>query len=204
MESIVANLQMLVYFLLFIFVLMFIMRWRNNKRCKDNIICRFVSDEGSGYKKFMPVVDGILHIMPTKKRAGAQYAVGSLSTHNVNYPEEVPSVLSFIQANAQECWFDERTAEPISNRSPMLLLTPNALYNINTERFTEQASGKSQLEQYEIANQAKAFGNLPSQKSGMSIKTILIVVGVLGAVIAGLYLWSHFSNKNSAPPLELS
>jgi hypothetical protein len=194
-DSIVANLQMFVYFLLFIAIVMFFMRWNNNKKCKDNILCRFVSDEGTGYKKFMPVIDGVLHIMPTKKRAGAEYAVGNLATHNVNFPEGVPTVMSFIQANAKECWFDERTAEPLSNRSPMLLLTPSAIYNIVTERFTEQASGKSQLEQLEIANQSKSLGGSPAKSGGMSIKTILIIVGVLGMIVAGIYLFMYFSNK---------
>jgi hypothetical protein len=202
-DGIVSQLQIFVYFVLVFAILIFIMRWSNGKKCKGNILCRFVSDEGNGYKKFMPVINGILHIMPAKNRAGAEYAVSSLTTHNVDYPETAVFPFSLAQVSMKECWFDERTAEPLSNRSPMLLLTPNSLYNINTERFTEQASGKSQLEQYEIANQAKALGNMPQRKSGINLKVILIVVGLLGLGIAGILLYMHFAGNTTQPALEL-
>ena len=202
MSSLVSNLQMFAYVILAFVVLLFFMRWQNEKKCKDGILCRFVSDEGNGYKKFMPVINGILHIVPDKKRAGAEYAVSSLTTHNVNYPETAVFPFNFAQVSVKECWFDERTAEPLSNRSPMLLVTPNALYNMNTERFTEQASGKSQLEQYEIAAQSKMLGNVQPHKSGVNMKVILIMVGIFGLAIAGVAIYMHFKGQN-APTLGL-
>lgn len=190
MSSIMGNIQMLFGLVLFLCIALFYMRYRNNKVCSENISCRFSSDEGNGYRKFYPVVNGILYIPPAKKRAGAEYAVGSLSTYNVKYPEKVIGFMSVIQGDVKECMFDERTAEPLSNRAPLLLLTPQALYNVNTERFTEQASGRSQLENKDIAREL----GLPQHKSGagFSWKWVIIFLIVMGLGIAGLLLYKHF------------
>jgi len=189
MSSIMGNIQMLVYLILFLCAVMFYMRWRNNKICSENMSCRFVSDEGNGYRRFYPVVNGILHIPPDKKRVGAEYGVGNLTTYNVNYPEKVIGFMSIIQAPAKECLFDERTAEPLSNRTPLLLLTPQAIYNVNTERFTEQASGRSQLENKDIA---KELG-MPQRKSGgFNLKWVIILLIIAGLGVAGLLVYNHF------------
>lgn len=156
-----------------------------NKKCRDNILCEFITDEDTGYKKFFPVREGVLYIEPNKRRAGAEYAVGKMITYNVDYPDGVPPFMSWIQTKAKKAIFDEATAEPLTNRTPMLLLTPQRLYNKDRERYTGIAAGQSLKEEKERGEQVK-----PPSK-GISWKWIiflLIGIGIAAAIIFKDYL----------------
>lgn len=141
------------------FVVMMIWRAQNLRKADKNIWCEFVTDEGTGYTEFNPVKEGILTIEPTKKRAGAEYPIGSVSTMLVNYPQSVAFFMKMIQVKARKVILDELTAEPILNRSPMLLLTPQRMFNQSRQQFTQLAVGRSVQEAKELGQQVKTSGS---------------------------------------------
>jgi hypothetical protein len=171
------------------FIILAIYRYHNSKMCRDNIYCEFITDEGTGYHEFHPVIDGMLIVRPTKKRAGAFYPIGNVTTIIVDYPSGVPMWLSFIVSKAKKTILDERTAEPILNRSPMLLLTPQRIANRETERYTALASGQSVIEE------RKASDALNRGKSGSNINWGLVIgLIILACVIVAVVF--YFKNQS--------
>lgn len=182
------DLQKILITIIMFFVVMMYMRWRNGKKSRDNILCEFATDEGTGYTEFHPVKEGILVINPTKKRAGAEYPVGNVNTIIVDYPEHVPGFLSFIQVKAKKSWFDEQTAEPVLNRSPMLMLSPQRLYNKDRERYTGLAAGQSISEVKEREDKNKSGGKSSGISWGWIVILAVIFLAVAGYIVAQDYI----------------
>ncbi len=170
---------------IFYFVLMMIWRIRNGKKTRDNILCEFATDEGTGYEEFHPVKEGILTIEPSKKRAGAEYPIGNVNTITVDYPQHVPFFLSLIQVKVKKTWIDEQTAEPVLNRSNTLNLTPQRIYNRDRERFTALATGQSIIEEKAALNQVK------KGSGGLSTSWIVALM-ITGVLLAGLFVFKDY------------
>jgi len=177
--------------IIFYFIVMLIMRVRNGRKSRDNILCEFATDEGTGYENFFPVKEGVLTIEPTNKRAGAQYPIGNVNTIVVDYPAHVPVFLSLIQVKVKKTWIDEQTAEPVLNRSSLLNLTPQRLYNRDRERFTSLATGQSVIEEKRQMEQQK------KSSSGISTGWI-IALAIAGVLIAALMIFKDYLALSSA------
>lgn len=171
--------------LIFYFVIMMIWRVRNGKKTRENILCEFATDEGTGYEEFHPVKEGILTIEPSKKRAGAEYPIGNINTITVDYPQHVPFFMSLIQVKVKKTWIDEQTAEPILNRASILNLTPQRLYNRDRERFTSLATGQS------IIEEKNALGQLKKTSGGLSTTWIVMLI-ITGVLLAAMFILKDY------------
>lgn len=189
----------IVYVILLFFMFVMVYRYRYNKLAKENMRIFFSTDEGSGYFKWMPIVNGKVFIKPTATRAGAIYPLGNLNTVNIDFPENVPALLSFVQVKAKMTVLDEHTAEPILNRGAKLKITPQSIFNTDQERFTGLAAGQSAMERQE------ANKDLPKLKvsSGSNTKYVIIFIVVAILVVAGIILWQKFGGGRTPSPAEL-
>lgn len=182
--------QILILIIMY-FIILMVWRIRNGRKSRDNILCEFATDEGTGYNQFHPVKEGVLHIEPTKKRAGAEYPIGNINTITVDYPESVPFFLPLIQVKVKKTWIDEQTAEPVLNRSSLLNLTPQRLYNRDRERFTALATGQSQIEEKQAMQHSKP------KSSGMPVSLIIVLI-IAGVFLAGLFIFKDYIGISKA------
>lgn len=173
------------------FVMMLIWRIRNGRKSRDMALCEFATDEDTGYEEFHPIKDGKLIIEPTKKRSGAEYIIGGVRTITVDWPQHVPFFLALIQVKVRKVWLDEQTAEPMLNRTPLLSITPQRLYNMDRERFTALATGRSAIEEQQAKEQIKG------KSSSMPILWIVLLAAA-GVLIAGLFVLKDYLAVSNA------
>lgn len=179
---------------IFLFLIMLYYRIRINRLCGLNIFCEFKTDEGTGYTKFMPVQEGKLIIEPTKRRMGAIYPVGDVVTYLVDYPSlsGLFKIFSFVQSKAKKAVFDESTAEPLTNRSPLCLITPQRLFNLDRERFTALATRQSVQEEKRMEQER------PKSHSKISWTTILILLVIAALIIIGVIVFPQLGTMKAA------
>ncbi len=199
MEIAGFNIDTIVYLILGFFMFVMIYRYRYNKLAKDNMRVYFSTDEGTGYHKWMPIVNGKVFIKPSNTRAGAIYPIGALNTDIVDVPENVPAILSFIQVKAKYTALCEHTAEPLFNRGAKLKITPQSIFNTDQERFTGLAAGQSAMERQEVNK------DLPKIKTGGGSNTKMVIIFVVVAIlaVAAFILWQKFGGGGTPSPAEL-
>ncbi len=173
------------FFAFVVVIYLFRLKAKYQKQAIDHVNCRFITEEGTGYSRLMPVEQGFVEMPPNEKKGkkGKTYHITDLGTYLSDYPEGwVPK---FLQTKIKECIFDEASWEPRTHDSLKgdSELSPGKLYNIRNERFTEMGVALAQRE----AEMQKSLEQLQKFKMGnlyvVSIITICAVVGL------GVYIY---------------
>lgn len=176
------------------FLILVLQRYKYGKLTKEKILVLFSTDEQSGYFQWHPIKDGMLMIPPTDKRAGVEYPIGNVNYITMPYPFNTPSYMSLMQVTARITVIDERTGEPLLNRSNCIVGTPQMLWGLHNEQFTRQAQGTSRMEEEKIRKENQA--NAPSKP--MNWKGFLIFIAIVGLAVAGYLAYQHFTGVNNA------
>ena len=181
--------------ILVIFISLLFVRHRISRSCRDEMLCEFITEEDTGYTKFYPVNEGKITIYPKGGKSGKEYVVGGLRTFIVDYPS-VPGFLSIIQSKARKVIFDEASGEPLSNRTPLLLITPHRLFNWSTEKFTGIATKQSEAQADKTMKSAK--------KPGSSSLMWWIIMLIIAAVVIGGFVIIQKMKADNAAALGIS
>jgi len=170
---------------LILFYLMWLKR-SFQRRVIGQLLCEFITKEGNGYEKLYPVEHGTVEI-PLKdvkkgRQKGKTFLVDRLATYMVDYPANWPG---FLQAKAKKAVFFEGSLMPLSipKEQAKGLLSPEFLYNLKNEMFSELAVAYSR-------DQKALLEQLEKQPKP---STLYIWLGLILVAIAGLgfYMYSN-------------
>ena len=158
---------------------LFYLRAHYAKAVVGKVLGEFITPEGNGYSKLLPVAEGMITMPPKGKKKGKSYAVADIATYQVDYPS-VPRLLSIISTKVKKAVFDEESWEPLTNRKGRLLLSPVRLYNLHNEKFSQTGMEQSREE----------FEGTRKKSSGTNINwtLIAIIVGIIVACVAAFLM----------------
>jgi len=175
-----------------ILIWMFHLRSKYQKQSIDNVQCKYITEQGTSYKKLLPVIKGFVQLHPKnapKGKRGKSFPVSDIATYQIEYPEGwIPR---WLKTTIKEAIYREDTWEPIYNRGNPLL-DPEMLYNVINERFTEVGLSHSQSEA-ELTKRVRERLN-PS--------TMYIILACIGLASVGTLILMLMKFNEIIPMLE--
>lgn len=171
-------------------ILFYIMYIRSKyiKQSIGNLLCLFVPKAGKGYWRLLPIQGDTVTLPPTREKKGRSYMMSDLARVPLDFPINRPR---WLQTTIDGAVFDADSYEPMTNRSSKLLLSPERLYNLVNERFTNIGVEQAFEEQ-------ESRGKVP-QRKGTRWSTVIIILLVM--VLLGLGFWA-FTMMNDMEALK--
>lgn len=172
-----------------VFVFMFRLRAKYHKEAIDHVLCEFITPVQTGYTERLAINKGVMVVEPkvdkhTGKtiRPGKIFTAEELQTYDVGYPEGwCPP---WIRTKIRKGTFFENDVTPVSGRRKEDTMSPEQLYSIVNERFTEMGTEQAAREK-ELEDRAK---------KGLAGATWLYIIGgvtLAGVVFVGVYLYAN-------------
>lgn len=154
----------------------FHLRTKFQKQAQNHVLCEFITEEGTSYKKLLEVKDGFVHLKGNEKKKipDKNYPTAGNASYLTDYPEGI-WVPKFLKTPVKKMLFDEASWEPIYNRGDPLL-NPAKLYNIRSEKFTEMGAKHALLESEKALKKAGA----------LNPTIVYILIGLVLAAVGGL------------------
>jgi len=180
------------FILFFIIGWLFYLRSHYAKAVVGKVYCEFITKEGNGYARLLPIENGVIKVEPTKKKPGKVYFLRDVATYNVDFPP-VPRIFSIIQTKAKKCIIDEECAEVISNRSGKMALSPVLLYNLISERFTQQSME---------ASMRADKGEVPKKVSRFSWSKVVWIILALALIAGGAWVVQNIDLLKAASGVQ--
>jgi len=171
-----------------VFILFWLMWLKRSfqRRVIGQLLCEFITKEGNGYEVLYPVEHGTVEIPLKEVKKGRQkgkcFLVDRLATFIVDYPANWPG---FLQAKAKKAVFFEGSLIPLSIPAGQAknILSPEFLYNLKNEMFTEIAVATSR--------DLKTLQDQLEKQPKPSTLYIWLGVIILAIVGLGFYMYSN-------------
>lgn len=164
------------------FIYIFYLRGKYIKQSLNNLLAFIVPKAGKGHFELLPIQGDSITLPPTRDKRGHTYTMSDISRVPVAFPINRPK---FLQTTIDMAVFDAESWEPMTNRLGLLQLSPQRLYNLVNERFTNIGVEQALEEQ-------EGRGKAPAKK-GIKWSTVLIIFLVLGIIGMGVFLYSTFN-----------